>query len=112
MYADFCFPLPHLLALPTEDWQGAESRRLMAENIYIYLHGPFNLRVLKSGKKPQLVNDFQFQVLFSSKILPILAEAVDGKDAIIRMRVYELMVKVSMLCNLFFSDRSSDPLLP
>ncbi len=37
---DFCFPLPHLLALPTEAWRGAEIRRHLAENVYINLPGP------------------------------------------------------------------------
>jgi hypothetical protein len=36
----FRFLLPHLLALPTEAWRGAESRRRSAENVYIDLHGP------------------------------------------------------------------------
>jgi hypothetical protein len=43
MYADFCFLLPRLLALPTEAWQ-AESRRLLAENVYIDLHRPFKFK--------------------------------------------------------------------
>ncbi len=40
MSADFCFPLPHLLALPTEAWLGAEIHRHLAENIYVNLPGP------------------------------------------------------------------------
>jgi hypothetical protein len=39
----FCFPPPsppHMLALPTEAWRGAESRRRSAENVYVDLHGP------------------------------------------------------------------------
>ncbi len=38
--ADFCFQLPHLLALPTEAWQGAEIHRRSAENSYVNLPGP------------------------------------------------------------------------
>ncbi len=38
--ADFHFPLPRLLALPTEDWRGAEIHRRSAENSYINLPGP------------------------------------------------------------------------
>ncbi len=38
--ADFCFPLPRLLALPTEAWRGAEIHRRSAENGYINLPGP------------------------------------------------------------------------
>jgi hypothetical protein len=45
--ADFCFPLPHLLAVPTEAWQGAEIHRCSAENGYVNLPRPndsnFNL---------------------------------------------------------------------
>jgi hypothetical protein len=37
--ADFRFLLPHLLALPTEAWRGAEIRRCLAENGYVNLPG-------------------------------------------------------------------------
>ncbi len=39
--ADFCFPLPRLLALPTEAWRGAEILRRSAENGYVNFPGPF-----------------------------------------------------------------------
>jgi len=45
MSSAFHFPLPppHLLALPTEPWWGAESRRRLAENIYVDLPGPHSV---------------------------------------------------------------------
>jgi hypothetical protein len=42
MSADFRFPLPRLLALPTEAWRGAEIRRRSVENSYVNLPGPLN----------------------------------------------------------------------
>ncbi len=42
MSADFHFPLPRQVALPTEAWPGAESGRRSAENIYVDLPGPVN----------------------------------------------------------------------
>jgi hypothetical protein len=38
--ANFRFPLPRLLALPTEAWRGVEIRRHPAENGYVNLPGP------------------------------------------------------------------------
>jgi hypothetical protein len=43
--ADFRFPLPRLLALPTEAWRGAEIRRCSAENSYVNLPGPEEFKV-------------------------------------------------------------------
>jgi hypothetical protein len=40
MFADFRFPLPFLLALSSEAWQGAEIRRRSVENSYVNLPGP------------------------------------------------------------------------
>ncbi len=37
---DFCFPLPCLLALPTEAWQGAEICIRLVEKVYVNLSGP------------------------------------------------------------------------
>ena len=37
------FPLPRLLALPTEAWRGAEIRRHLAENGYVNLPGPYKI---------------------------------------------------------------------
>ncbi len=37
---DFRFPLPRLLALPTEAWRGVEIRIRLAENAYVILPGP------------------------------------------------------------------------
>jgi hypothetical protein len=37
MSADFCFPLPRLLAVPTEAWRGGEICRHLAENGYVNL---------------------------------------------------------------------------
>ncbi len=42
MYADFCLPLPCLLALPTEAWRGAEIRIRSVENIDVILPGPLS----------------------------------------------------------------------
>jgi hypothetical protein len=41
--ADFCFPLPRLLALPTEAWRGAEICRCSGENSYVNLPGPLGV---------------------------------------------------------------------
>jgi len=38
--ADFCFPLPRLLALPTDAWRETEICRRWAENSYVNLPGP------------------------------------------------------------------------
>ena len=45
MSADFRFPLPHLLALPTEAWRGAEICRRSVENGYVNLPGPLEFKV-------------------------------------------------------------------
>jgi hypothetical protein len=46
MSADFCFPLPHLLALPTEAWRGVEICRRSAENGYVNLPEPVCKQIL------------------------------------------------------------------
>jgi hypothetical protein len=45
MSADFRFPLPRLLALPTEAWRGAEICGHSAENGYVNLPGPEEFKV-------------------------------------------------------------------
>jgi len=56
MSADFCFPLPRLLALPTEAWRGAEIRRHLAKNAYVNLPGP-SMRFQKIGLKSASQNN-------------------------------------------------------
>jgi hypothetical protein len=35
--------------------------------------------------------------VFSPLVLPFLAEAVDGKNAVIKMRIYEVMVRIAKI---------------
>jgi len=35
--------------------------------------------------------------VFSPLVLPFLAEAVDGKNAVVKMRIYEVMVRIAKI---------------
>ncbi len=49
--ADFCFPLPRLLALPTEAWRGAEICICSVENVYIILPGPLFSHLTQNSRQ-------------------------------------------------------------
>jgi hypothetical protein len=49
--ADFHFPLPRLLALPTEAWRGAEICICLVKNVYVILPGPLFSHLTQNSRQ-------------------------------------------------------------
>jgi hypothetical protein len=65
----FCFLLPRQVALTTEAWQGAESRRRSAENVCIDLPRPPNFegkKVIDILVKNCLLNESQSSLILAT----------------------------------------------